>query len=210
MQKRLIIFDFDGTILDSIPWILKTLNKIAPIYGKSPISDEEFESLRSHTIRDLINKFKLPLYQIPFVLIRSRREIEKDLDRIGLCKGIDEALVQLKDKGYKLGILSSSPKKNIEYVLNKYKLNMFEFVKSELNIFGKAAAISKICKEFSLQKDEVVYIGDEIRDFEACREAGVDIISVTWGFNNEKGFSDAGSTHIVNDPSEISGLVADF
>ena len=113
----------------------------------------------------------------------------------------------LKSKGLRMGIVSSSPHENIESFLNKYELNIFEFIHSELNIFGKSAALEGVMREHNMKKEETIYVGDEIRDIEACGAIGLDIISVTWGFNNEAGLRKHGATHIADTPSAILKLL---
>lgn len=210
MAKNTILFDFDGTIIDSTPWIVAALNKLAPSYGKKPITNEEYELLRSSTISELLKKFDLPFYQIPLILLQARAEVFRDLDKMDLCTGMEKALTELKTKGYRLGIISSSPKKNIDLILKKYQLDMFEFVHSELNIFGKAAAIVGVCNQYGIEKDKSIYIGDEIRDIEASRKAGIDIISVTWGLNNYEGLTMHGASYLAADASELLEEIYSF
>ena len=210
MQKKTVLLDFDGTIIDSIPWIVAALNKLAPSYGKKPISNEEFEALRSFTVTQLLRKFDLPFYQIPLMAIQARREVFRDIDKMDLCRGMKEALFTLKDKGYRLGIVSSSPKKNIEFVLKKFGLTMIEFVNSELNIFGKAAELNKACAQYSIDKETAVYVGDEIRDVEASKKAGIDIVSVTWGFNNYEGLTLHGAKYLATTADELLDTIYDF
>lgn len=210
MAKTAVIFDFDGTIFNSIPWILKAINKLAPSYGREPITEEGFESLRSSTIQDLIKKFKLPFYQIPVLLLKSRHEVEKDLDKIGLYEGMTDVIRELDAKGYKLGILSSSPKKNIEHILLKFGISQIQFVQSEINIFGKSSALLKACADHGIRKENLMYVGDEIRDLQACRKAGIDIISVTWGLNNEEGLRKHGADNIAQKPSDITVILEKY
>lgn len=207
MEKKAILFDFDGTIADSIPWIFKEINSHAKEYGFQPISPEQFEVLRSSTLPELVKQFNISLFKLPFFITTMRREVKKDINKMGLCKGMKELLLELKRRGIRMGIVSSSPHENIESFLNKYDLNMFEFTHSELNIFGKSAAIEGVMREHNMKKEETIYVGDEIRDIEACKAIGLDIISVTWGFNDEAGLRKHGATHIVDSPDAILKLL---
>ncbi len=207
MEKKAVLFDFDGTIADSIPWIFKEINKHASEYGFQPISPERFKALRSSTLPELVKLCNISLFKLPFFIATMRREVKKDIDKMGLCNGMRELLLALKSKGYRMGIVSSSPKENIESFLNKFDLNIFEFIHSELNIFGKSAAIEGVMREHNMKKEETIYVGDEIRDIEACKAIKLDIISVTWGFNNEEGLRKHGATHIVDSPDAILKLL---
>lgn len=207
MEKKAILFDFDGTIADSIPWILKEINNHAAEYGFQPISENKFGAMRSSTLPELVKQFNISLFKLPFFIAMMRREVKKDIDKMGLCKGMKELLLTIKNKGFRIGIVSSSPKENIESFLNKYDLNIFEFIHSELNIFGKSAALEGVMREHHMKKEETIYVGDEIRDIEACKVIGLDVISVTWGFNDEVGLRKHGAAHIVDSPDAILKLL---
>lgn len=208
MEKKAILFDFDGTIADSIPWILKEINNHAVEYGFQPIPPAKFEAFRSSTLPELVKQFNISLFKLPFFIATMRREVKKDIDKMGLCIGMKELLLALKNKGFRMGIVSSSPQENIRSFLQRHNLEMFEFIHSELNIFGKSAAIEGVMREHNMKKEEAIYVGDEIRDIEACKAIELDIISVTWGFNNEEGLRKHEATHLTDTPSAILKFLA--
>ena len=117
MEKKAILFDFDGTIADSIPWIFKEINRHAAEYGFQPISEDKFGALRSSTLPELVKLCNISLFKLPFFIATMRREVKKDIDKMGLCNGMKELLLALKSKGYRIGIVSSSPRENIESFL---------------------------------------------------------------------------------------------
>ncbi len=210
MRKKAVLFDFDGTICDTVPLMLRTLNKMALGMGRELISREDFETLRAYSIKELMSLFKVPFFKIPFLIVKARSEFTKHIDDLRLYEGLPDMLARLETEGYRMGILSSSPKKNIGYILAKYGIKSFEFVESELNIFGKGKAILGVCRKYGIPKDELVYVGDEIRDIEACRDSGVDIISVTWGLNNEEGLARNGALRIARIPADVPKLIVSF
>lgn len=207
MKKKAILFDFDGTIADSIPWIFEEINNHAKEYGFQPILPDQFEALRSSTLPELVKQFNISLFKLPFFIATMRREVKKDIDKMGLCKGMKELILTLKKRGLRMGVVSSSPRENIESFLKRHDLNIFEFIHSELNIFGKSAALEGVMREHNMKKEETIYVGDEIRDIEACKAIGLDIISVTWGFNDEAGLRKHGANHIVDSPDAILKLL---
>lgn len=207
MKKKAVLFDFDGTIADSIPWIFREINNHAEEYGFQPISAERFGLLRSSTLPELVKQFNISLFKLPFFIATMRREIKKDIEKMGLCKGMKEFLLTLKKKELRMGIVSSSPRENIESFLKKHDLNIFEFIHSELNILGKSAAIEGVMREHNMKKEETIYVGDEIRDIEVCKAIELDIISVTWGFNDEVGLRKHGASHIADSPDDILKLL---
>ncbi|MBI4973175.1 HAD-IA family hydrolase [Candidatus Roizmanbacteria bacterium] len=210
MEKKSILFDFDGTIADSIPWIFKEINNHASEYGFEPIPSEKFEALRSSTLPELVKQFNISLFKLPFFIAMMRREVKKDIDKMGLCAGMKELLLALQKKGYRMGVVSSSPKENIEAFLLRHDLKIFEFIHSELNIFGKSAALEGVMREHNMKKEETIYVGDEIRDIEACKAIELDVISVTWGFSDEEGLRKHGATHLAKKPEDIAIIANSF
>ena len=80
-----------------------------------------------------------------------------------------------------MGILSSNSKENIQRFLGMHDGEMFDFVYTAKSIFGKDQTLKKLLKERGYAKEEVLYVGDELRDAEACRKAGIACALVTCG-----------------------------
>ena len=210
MRKNSVLFDFDGTLADSIPLIFKEINAHAAEYGFEPLSQDKFEALRSSTLPELVKQLNISLFKLHFFIATMRREIKKDIDKMRPCNGINELLSSLKKRGMRMGIVSSSPRENIKTFLDRHQLHVFEFIHSELNVFGKSAAIEGVMREHNMKTDDTVYVGDEIRDVEACKAIGLDIISVTWGFNDEAGLRAHGAKCIARKPEDILSFVGNF
>ena len=81
-----------------------------------------------------------------------------------------------------MSVLSSNTEDNIAAFLKKNGLELFEHIRSS-NLFGKDKAIGRFMRQLGLQTDELLYVGDELRDIEACKKAGVRIVAVAWGYD---------------------------
>ncbi len=203
MNKKMIIFDFDGTIADSISFIFETANILAEKAGVKKLNTEELNLLRTKSPMEIIKTLKIPLYKIPFLLRDGRRLMHEKMEKIKFVDGMEEVLIELKSRGYRLGILSSNSKENIVKFLKKHRMEIFDFVHSELNLFGKDGALTRIIKENNLNKDEVLYVGDEVRDIESCLKIGLEVVAVTWGFNSRKILQEYHPQHIIDKPEEL-------
>lgn len=204
MRKKVVIFDFDGTIADTLPYILEIINLHAHEFGYKKLSTEKFGDLRNKSPKEIIRQFKIPFLKLPFILIRGRSELKKKMDRIDLFPGIKQVLETLKKQGITLGILSSNSEENVmEFIKNHHLEKTFDFIHSEFNLFGKAEALKNLLKKNKVKSDEVIYIGDEVRDIEACKKLGLEIIAVTWGFNSKEALIKFQPTFIIDRPEEI-------
>jgi phosphoglycolate phosphatase len=123
---------------------------------------------------------------------------------VTLFAGIPELMETLESKGYRLGIVSSSRHDTIEAIVSHYKLPV-DFVASG-KLFNKAQSLRDTLKNERLELSEVLYIGDEVRDVEACHQVGLDIISVTWGLNSKEALMATGAP-TVDTREELLALI---
>ena len=73
MKYRLAIFDFDGTLADSLPWFRSVFNGVAQRYGFRALDDAEFEKLRGVGNREIIRRLGVPLWKMPMIAAHMRR-----------------------------------------------------------------------------------------------------------------------------------------
>jgi HAD superfamily hydrolase (TIGR01549 family) len=201
---KTIIFDFDGTLADTINLSVKCVNLLAEKYDLEPIAN--IKELRKKSIKDIIKEnLELPWYKVIFLIKEVRSLLEDNLDEIKLFSGIKPLLNQLK-KNYTLGIVTSNNTFIVKEVLKKYSLDMFSFIHSDGSLRGKGRIIKKIIQKQNLKPEETIYIGDEVRDIIAIRKAGIKIISVTWGFNSKEILLENKPDFLVDKPKDMLAL----
>lgn len=207
MTKKTVIFDFDGTLADTMPYIYKVANEMAKEYGFPQLSSEEFNALRDKSPYEIIDQLHIPLLKIPFALHRGKQLLNSYMKNVSYIEGMDIVTKSLKTNGFSLGILTSNSRENIDIFLEKYHLDIFDFIYTENNLFGKQFSLRKILKEQKLAINSSIYIGDEVRDIEACQVLELDIISVTWGFSSKAALKKYKPTHIAEKPEDILNIV---
>lgn len=209
LHKKNVIFDFDGTIADTIPVMRTIAQNIANEGSYSLKLDEEtWEWVRDHHLMELPKKFGVPLYKIPGLILKGREQLKKQIFTVPLCKGIKELVTTLTSKGYTCSILSSSKRDMIQQFLLQHDFaSYFTFVHSELNLFGKDKALVSLMSQHEFKPEETVYVGDEVRDYEACAKIGLDCISATWGLNSRKALEGAGSKYVVDSTEQLLELL---
>lgn len=206
--KRIIIFDFDGTIADTVPHIFEAASELAVAHGLKHLTREDFEMLRGMTPGQIISYFKIPLYKIPALVREGQQKLKKHMTDVSYIKGMPETLVQLITDGYTLGILTSNSTENVEKFLHDNKLVPFHFIHSQKNLFGKDHALKQVMKKYAIRVQDAVYVGDEVRDVEACLKIGLDVVSVTWGFNSRNVLSKLNKGFIIDRPEELPGVLS--
>jgi phosphoglycolate phosphatase len=129
------------------------------------------------------------------------------VDRIQPVSGIENLLRNLSQKGYILGIITSNNADTVTDFVKSHNIDVFSFIHSELNLFGKHKALRHLMEDKQIKTYEMIYIGDEVRDIEACKKVGVPIISVTWGFNGKRILKKYKPDYLVDKPEEILEVI---
>ncbi len=213
MEKiKYIIFDFDGTIADTLPFSFKKFLEIARMLHLDDLSEREIiKEIRSKSYQELLKgSFNRAWLKLPYVIkmIKDMQvELEKEMKNIKFFSGVKKFLYELINRGYKLAIISSNRVENINKFIEFNKLNIFDFVHGKTDLFGKASYIGKFLEDYNLKKSEVIYIGDEIRDVVACKKVGIKMIGVSWGMNTIEALEKAGVDYIVNKPSKVFKII---
>lgn len=205
MSKKIttVIFDFDGTIADTMAIILPLVEELGREQGIKNMSQITLDFVRNNSIRKLMAIFKVNILQLPFLIQRGRNMLKEKMIEVKIFPDLSEVLTKLHDQGYLLGILSSNSVKNIELFLAKNKLEMFSFIHSENNVFGKDKALKHLLQKHTQEKNQILYVGDETRDVEACKKAGVLVAAVTWGFNSKKLLQEVKPNAIIDTPAQL-------
>ncbi len=197
-----LIFDFDGTIADTLELHRTIFNQLSQKYHHALIDRADIEQLRNLGLRDFLKKMDIPFYKIP-VLIREGQTIAQTLPVALPITGIEPVLAKLSES-FSLGIVTSNKQDYCQRFLQHHQLDSyFDFVVAEKDVFGKAHKLKRVLKERHLQPSEVVYIGDEVRDIEAAHTVPMPVIGVAWGFNSEAALQAAGSDLISSSPQDL-------
>lgn len=206
MKRRSVIFDFDGTIVDTLPIAIECAEEVL---GNLNLTDKKIEKYRNMTVLELIKDLKVPVYKIPKYAVIARSYIKKNRQQIKLFEGINTAIEKISNQGYELYIVSSNSVENIHYLLNKYNMSKyFKSIVGGVGVFGKTVALKGAIKRYKIDTADAVYIGDEVRDIKAAKKVGIPIISVTWGFNGQKVIKKNKPEGIVDKPAELANQVS--
>lgn len=202
-----VIFDFDGTIVESRYLTVELLNELAPKYRLRKIKEDEYEYLRSLSIPQRCRAINLPFYKLPLLKHELTIKYRRATRSLQVNKGMKEVLRQLKAKGLALSIISSNSAGNIKDFLDHNNINFFDNIISSGGIFGKDKAIKSFLTKHSLSSSEVIYVGDECRDIVACRKNNVGVIAVTWGYDAEELLANCGPNLLAQNPLEICDFI---
>ncbi|MGB3778772.1 MAG: HAD-IA family hydrolase [Tunicatimonas sp.] len=204
--KPTLIFDFDGTLADTLPHLLALSNRLAPEYGYRQVAEEDIESLRGLHAREVIRWLGVPWYKLPRLARRIRAELQREMPSVGPIKSMPAVVTQLAHN-YKLGILTTNSVANVREFLSIQRMEYFAFVCSSARLLGKHRTLKRVLREQRLVAADTLYIGDEVRDVEAARVCGLHAVAVSWGANDTHKLERANPYAIVHHPSELPEAV---
>ncbi len=202
-----IIFDFDGTLVDSREIFLLVYRRLASKYQLPELTPEKLETLKNLPIVDRFKAMRYPIYRLPRVYREMKKAYREHLPSLQPYPGIKDILAALAGRGYILHILSSNSRENIAQFLKVHQIDFFSGVTSSPGLFGKHRTINQLTRDFRIKKGEALYVGDELRDIEACRTAGISILAVTWGYDSPALLSRGNPDFMVDRPEDILELL---
>ncbi len=200
---RDVLFDFDGTLADTFPWLVGAMGAAAQEFRFRELQPGEVESLRSVGTRQVMEHLGIPSWKMPRIANHLRRCMARDIAQIDLFEGVAQLIENLTQQGATLAIVSSNSEENIRCVLGPELTQRFAYLDAGVSLFGKAPRLRKAVRRLAVPAQQVIYIGDELRDLEAARQAGMACGLVTWGFGQRDALEQARPDAVFTTPLEI-------
>ena len=193
MLKK-IIFDFDGTLTDTFDQQVKLIKEIRP-----ETSQKEVNRFREIGATALVKEMKLPWSQLIVMTNKISLRHREVVKKAKAFTGIKSLIADLRKKKVRVEVLTSNRSKNVKIWLEDKGI-VVDKVIGGIGIFGKD-------KKLKTLKGDFIYVGDEIRDIEACKKVGVKIIAVSWGFNSKKALMKAKPDYLVERVTDLRKLL---
>lgn len=212
MAVRLIIFDLDGTLVDSIADIAASLNVVIAPYMSEPVTVDELKPLVGggaiKLMADLLTAKNVPLDRTAVAKIFVEHYANHLTDRTLPYPGVIETLEKLADQ--KKAVLSNKLTHLTQRVIEQLALaRFFEYVAggdSSPEKKPSAAPILRVLEHFGMSADEGLMVGDSVYDIEAGRAAGVKTVAALYGYGQGDYATRADFT--IREFSELLEIVA--
>jgi len=215
-----VIFDLDGTLLDTVPDLAEATNKALIEYGFKGLPEENFNQYLGDGVYNLmirvlddqpksIRPDKTMYDTLVPQLVLKQKFFYKKLwkNRTKPYTDIVPLIKALKDDGAKIGVVSNKPHEftllMIQYFFNSETFDIILGQKNNTPVKPAPDALFHAIDEMSIKKSDLLYVGDTDTDMKTASNAGVVSVGVTWGFRSEKELRENEADFIVHNPMEI-------
>jgi len=181
---RCVIYDCDGVLFDSLEANTRLYNDLCARVGRGPLRDEEMRYVHTHTVFEAIHFIFGKVDEMEKKALEMLRLKQIDLREYIVYLKMEphllQALEKLKEKGI-LRAINTNRTTSMKYIIEKYDLwQYFEMVVTALDVKNPKPhpeSIEKILKEFNLNKEEAVFIGDSDVDQQTAKSSGLKFIA---------------------------------
>ena len=215
-MKNTIIWDMDGTILNTLDDLKDSVNYALEACGFLPHNDEEIKQMLGNGIKVLMelatpNGLNNPKFDECFEIFKRRYSLHMN-DKTRPYPQIAEVMQELKQKGYKQAIVSNKIDEAVQNLAKTY----YPFVdvaigeREGLKRKPEPDMVWQALKELNAKKEEAVYIGDSEVDLATAKNSCLDCISVAWGFRSVDMLKACKAKRIVEKPKQILDVLAEM
>ncbi|MCI6994586.1 HAD family hydrolase [uncultured Methanobrevibacter sp.] len=210
-MKKLAIFDFDGTIFNSITDVIICFNKALSVNGFPTLTYEEYIEILGGNIDELVSlslkdkntpeNMELVKNTYDEIYGTSNRENSLPFD------GMHEVLLELQKKGILLAINSNRKNDSIKKFIGKYYSDIdFKAIEGHNPAYPskpRPCGVKKMLHKLKVSKDDAIYIGDSSTDIKTAKNAEIDCVIVKWGYGDPEDYVDEYILDAIEKPSDI-------
>lgn len=211
-----IIFDLDGTLADTMPDLQTAMNRMLKFIGYSERTRVELIGAINNGAKEFVRR-SLPneVQDIDFILKSALREYEKQysmcyLEKTAPYENVEAMLMNLKQKGLKLAVLSNKQDKFVKDIVSKlFDRKTFSVVQGhdKLPLKPNPSSALAIAKKMGVKPSQCLIVGDSDVDIQTAKEAGMESIGASWGYRGLEALENAGATFIIEDPNDVCSII---
>lgn len=209
MSKKAILFDMDGTLVDTVDDLAAALNFTLNKLGLPLKSRQEVQGYLGNGIVAMV-ELALPANKKGKKEEASQifKEYYKDhlADFTRPYEGIVELIAKLKQRNYRIAVISNKMQNALDALVHKFFGDSFEFIIGQRNDLKQKPAPDSVylaLELMNIDKEDAFYVGDSDVDLLTAKNSGVECISCSWGFKTKKQLIDYGASHIIDKPLEL-------
>ena len=216
MSNKLVIFDLDGTLLNTIGDLAAGCDHMLQLRGLPTHSFEEYCSFVGNGIMRLVERALPEELRTPEYVAAARRDfVAYYIDHIDLYtqpyEGIIELVDELQRGGVKLAVASNKFQAGTDKLIKKFFPEV-EFVmicgnREGVPLKPDTALVDMIIEKAGVERKNCTMVGDSAVDIQTARNAAIRSVGVSWGFRSREELEQAGADHIADTVEELTTLL---
>jgi len=207
-MRKLIIWDWNGTLLNDVETCVEAMNVMLKKRNMSPLDKDTYKSIFTFPVKDYYKTlgFNFEIESFEKLSVEYINLYKKISETSPLQIGVVEALKYFEANGYKQIILSASEQKALEYQVKERDLEQyFNSILGLNNIYAKSKVDNAInyLKNTENNFDQIIFIGDTFHDYEVAQEIGADCVLVENGHQNLQVFNIGNKAILIKDLTKV-------
>lgn len=212
--RKAVVFDLDGTLLDTLEDLKDATNAALVSQGMPQCTLEQVRQYVGNGVRKLMIRAvpdgeENPLFEQTFAAFKAYYG-EHCLDHTLPYPGVLNVMKELKERGIKIAIVSNKLDSAVKDLDEKFFAEYTIAAIGEMEGVARKPApdmVEKALRELGVAKSDAVYVGDSDVDIQTAQNSGLDCISVTWGFRDVPFLREHGAKTMIDKPQELLSLV---
>jgi len=207
-QRKLVVFDYDGVIVDSMEHNLAVAGRAAKLAGHHRVpTRQDVDRVENMSFEDVAREIGLPEEKLPAYARHVYENLSSDADGLQVFPGMAEALLKLGRK-HTLAIVTTNDESVVEDFLGSRGLSQCFAAILGRSSGTKAESLRKAARMLGFAGSQVYMVGDSTSDIRQAKAAGVKSVAVTWGYHSEPKLRAESPDFVAHTPEEIVDILA--